>query len=117
MRGTALSRLVLVLTGPVLLLAAVASGFSQRPSAAETAYAAYLWLGGDPVDLCGGHGPDHLHCDACQPAGPATVPDAAAMPRLAVALHAVLAPESADRAPVWRVLRADARGPPAFELV
>lgn len=116
MRGAVLSRLVLALAGPAFLLAALATGFAQRPSAVETAYVTYLWLGGDPSDLCGGHGPDHLHCPACQPPGTGVAAAVAGIVRLALPVRAAAETVASTPAPARRILRAEARGPPGSGL-
>lgn len=111
------ARLVLLLIiAPVLLAAAMVTGYAERPSADETAFQAYLLLGGNAADLCGdGHALEHDHCAGCQTSTPslAAVGDTLKFDaRPAQPTEFVLAQ---GRSGGFRILAASPRGPPGRE--
>lgn len=114
MRSVGLVRLVLMFVAPLIVAAAVATGYAQRPSEAEAAFQAYLWLGGSPADLCGGHAAGHQHCDGCQASPPALQP-AAHLQRPGPVILAA-AGETPREAPAIEARRdaASPRGPPGW---
>lgn len=113
MRDARRSRLVLALAAPLLLAAAIAAGYAQRPSEADAGLEAYLLLGGDPAGLCGGdHAPGHAHCDGCQSMPPVLLAPSAAPSAGTLRLAAAGMPVAvAVAGSSWRSAAAP-RGPP-----
>lgn len=77
MRRLGISRLANCLLAAVLVVAALGAGASVRlsPAAHDPMLAAFIAMGGDRADICGGHLPsDTRHCDACRAVGPVVLP-------------------------------------------
>ncbi|MFT3973012.1 MAG: hypothetical protein QM699_06075 [Amaricoccus sp.] len=106
-----LSRLLVLLAVPLVVVAMVGIGYAGRPSSAEAAFQVYLLLGGDAADLCG-HGPGHLHCDACSGATPALASGAGPLPDVALVFRDATVVLSQEAEAVGCVVAAAPRGPP-----